>query len=180
MEFEKFCRGPLTPVNSEYAWGTTSRAVNPYALSSGGQGEESISANYSVSAGNANYLSTSSTVNGPMRVGIFSANASNTGRIASGSSYWGIMELSGNLHERCVTLSNAAGRAFTGVHGDGMLDSSGYANVSQWPGTNATGIICRGGSWNDPEIMMRVSDRSLINNTDNWISLIGFRAVRGL
>ena len=36
-------------------------------------------------------------IDGPLRVGIFAANSLNTGRITAGASYYGIMELSGNL-----------------------------------------------------------------------------------
>jgi formylglycine-generating enzyme required for sulfatase activity len=94
-----------------------------------------------------------------MRCGIFMANANNTGRITAGASYYGILELSGNLWERSVTIGNTTGRAFTGLHGDGELDLNGNAVVANWPGTNASGAGFRGGGWNKGCSIARVSDR---------------------
>jgi hypothetical protein len=179
LEFEKYCRGTQSAVNSEYAWGTTGIANEAYSLSNTGSSDEAILGNYAVTTGNACYSSTNSSINGPMRVGIFAANNSNTGRITSGSSYWGIMELSGNLRESCITIGDASGRAFTGVHGDGTLEVNGFGNVSQWPySSDLSGTICRGGSFNDPVFRLQVADRY---SADNHISgYTGFRAVRGL
>ena len=180
LEFEKYCRGTLPAVNSEYAWGTTSIAINPYSLVNAGQSNETIQDNYNVTAGNAMYQSTYSTINGPVRVGVFAAHSSNTGRVTSGCSYWGIMELSGNLHELCVSLDNSTGRSFTGLHGDGYIGNTGNCDVNLWPGANAVGTIRRGGGWDSPNYRLMVSDRSLISNTDAWNNWLGFRAVRGL
>ena len=60
------------------------------------------------------------------------------------------MELSGNLWERCVTIGHPKGRAFKGTHGDGNLDSSGYADVPDWPGKDGAGGGNRGGVWSSP------------------------------
>ncbi|MBK6755576.1 MAG: hypothetical protein IPG69_18790 [Flavobacteriales bacterium] len=38
------------------------------------------------------------------RVGAFAANVGNIGRVPSGGSYYGIMELSGNVNERAITI----------------------------------------------------------------------------
>ena len=180
LEFEKYCRGAQSAVNSEYAWGTTGIANAAYPLSNAGSADEAILGNYSVVNGNASYSSTSSSYNGPLRVGIFAANGSNTGRIASGSSYWGIMELSGNLNERCITISDATGRAYTGTHGDGILDPNGFGNVSQWPlGSDLSGTISRGGSCSDPSFRLEVADRYFADN-HSTVTYPGFRAVRGL
>jgi hypothetical protein len=87
------------------------------------------------------------------------------------------MELSGNLWELVVWMSDARGRAFTGTHGDGLLTSGGAANASTWP--NSSGVISRGGSWVDNSNDLKVSDRfndgvSFSNRSD----ANGFRAVR--
>ncbi len=81
---------------------------------------------------------------GPVRVGIFATN--NADRVSAGASYWGIMELSGNLYERPVTIGHATGRAFAGTHGDGVLTAAGNANVSAWPGEDAAGTGIQGGT----------------------------------
>jgi formylglycine-generating enzyme required for sulfatase activity len=147
LEYEKACRGTLTAVINEYAWGTAWIAGLAYTLDNAGASNEGIATNYSSSIGNASYTTTGGSINGPLRVGIFAAHSSNTGRITAGASYYGIMELSGNLWERAVTIGNATGRGFTGLHGNGALGPSGDADVSNWPGTNAVGGGLRGGSW---------------------------------
>jgi len=95
------------------------------------------------------------------------------------------MELSGNLWERAVTVGNATGRAFTGLHGNGALSTNGHANETDWPGltggevTGATGSGFRGGHWYFFASHMRVSDRVLAANSSSVRNVVyGFRAVR--
>jgi hypothetical protein len=160
-EFEKACRGTAQPVAGEYAWGTSTIASSVYSLSNSGGGNESIATGFSASNGNANYLNTSSTIGGPARVGIFAGTAGNTGRITSGATFYGIMEMSGNLYERIVTIGNPAGRAFTGIHGNGTLSVSGNADAANWPdNVTADGSGSRGGGY-EHLYHLRVSDRNL-------------------
>ena len=167
LEFEKACRGLETPVANEYAWGTATVAGNAYTLENDNATNEGIASNYSTSTGNASYDITDGSIDGPLRVGIFAANADNQGRITAGASYYGIMELSGNLWERAVTVGNATGRDFTGLHGNGALSTNGHANETAWPGltsgevTGATGSGFRGGNWSNGASRMRVSDRRI-------------------
>jgi len=185
LEFEKACRGLETPVANEYAWGTATVAGNAYTLENDNATNEGIASNYSTSTGNASYDITDGSIDGPLRVGIFAANADNQGRITAGASYYGIMELSGNLWERAVTVGNATGRDFTGLHGNGALSTNGHANETAWPGltsgevTGATGSGFRGGSWPYNATLMRVSDRFHAAYTSIFRSnRYGFRAVR--
>jgi formylglycine-generating enzyme required for sulfatase activity len=180
LEFEKACRGPQTAVSGEKAWGTADVAVSAYTLSGDGLSIEGIATNYSTTVGNAMYAATRVSGNsGPVRVGIFAANGSNTGRVSSGASYWGIMELSGNLWERPVTFNYSQGRAFTGTNGDGVLTSNGNADAATWPGTDAVGAGFRGGSWSEGPNNLQVSDRFAAGFTFyNRSSNNGFRAVR--
>ncbi len=185
LEFEKACRGLETPVANEYAWGTATVAGNAYTLENDNATNEGIASNYSTSTGNASYDITDGSIDGPLRVGIFAANADNQGRITAGASYYGIMELSGNLWERAVTVGNATGRDFTGLHGNGALSTNGHANETAWPGltsgevTGATGSGFRGGSWYDTASSMRVSDRANAAVTHSGRHrTYGFRAVR--
>ena len=180
LEFEKACRGDQPAVSGEYAWGTAGIASSAYTLSNAGAANEGIASNYSTAVGNAIYNATMVSGNdGPVRVGIFAANGSNSGRVSAGASYWGIMELSGNLWERSITIGNATGRAFTGKNGDGLLDISGDANADNWPGTDAVGAGWRGGSWLTDNITMRVSDRSIASDSYAGKNInLGIRAVR--
>ena len=162
LEYEKSCRGTIAALPNEYAWGNTLIASNPYTLINSGAYNENITTNYITSKGNAVYGSTSTSINGPVRVGIFAGNGLNTGRVTSGATYYGIMEMSGNLEERCVTVGNTTGRSFTGTNGNGLLSVGGDADVLLWPGTNAIGGGFRGGGWsNTGGALLRVSDRSL-------------------
>jgi formylglycine-generating enzyme required for sulfatase activity len=185
LEFEKACRGDQPAIAGEYAWGTADVANsigdpdNYYTLSNAGASNEGIATNYSTTAGNAMHSLVSSLNNCPVRVGIFAANGSNSGRVSAGASYWGIMELSGNLWERPITMADATGRAFTGTHGDGVLDSNGDANAATWPGTDAVGAGWRGGSWGNDTDYMQVSDRFAAGISDSYrLYFFGFRAVR--
>lgn len=69
--------------------------------------------------GNANYNTTNGSPSGPKRCGIFAASALLNNREETGGSYYGIMELTGNVYERAITVGNPEGRAFTGLHGNG-------------------------------------------------------------
>ena len=154
LEYEKAARGVQSPLAGEYAWGSTSY-VNTAAVD-GNAGKKSelpstTSANVLVSGG----------LSGPIRCGAF-ARSGSTLRSDVGASVYGVMELSGTLWERPVTVGHATGRAFTGLHGNGALDSAGKADVVNWPlESNALGSGLRGGSWLDGLTNARVSDRSL-------------------
>ena len=203
LEYEKAARGLANPVANEYAWGTaTIFAANRYTLNNAGAANEGIATNYSTSLGNANYSTTRPALSahqGPMRVGIFAANGLNSGRVTSGASYWGIMELSGNLFERTVTVGNVAGRSFTGLHGNGELNNAGAADVNHWPGINgnsnvsnanqvyggttgvtqAAGSGLRGGDWGSIAEGLRVSHRNFATYTFTARNIYyGFRGVR--
>jgi formylglycine-generating enzyme required for sulfatase activity len=179
LEFEKACRGPLTPVPLEYAWGNTSVQGLPMSLSNSGANNENIATNFSTSLGNAITNQNSGSIGGPVRVGIFAGNVLNTMRVTAGATYYGIMEMTANVEERPVTVGNPQGRQFTGLHGNGLLDVSGNADALNWPGITAVGGGFRGGRWVDGIIYTRVSDRfraALININRN--SGIGGRGVR--
>jgi formylglycine-generating enzyme required for sulfatase activity len=164
LEFEKACRGNQPAVAGEYAWGTADIANNAYTLSNAGAANEGIATNYSVTVGNGNFSYT-----GPVRVGIFAANGSNTGRVSAGASYWGIMELSGNLAESTIFISNS-GKLFTGATGDGLLASNGDSNIANCYPLDGY----RGGSFGEIQV---VSSRISPYNTISAFYL-GFRAVR--
>ena len=173
LEFEKAARGSITPVSGEYAWGTSSGS-NASGLSNSGRVNE-------VASTVGNNVNWSGGVAGPLRVGSFaSLNYGLASRANAGAGYFGSMELSGNVWERVVTVANSDGRAFTGAHGDGVVDSDGRADVSGWPAsTTAVGSGLRGGSWNAASTAARVSDRSSAATVDTArASDYGGRGVR--
>lgn len=193
LEFEKACRGTLSAIADEFPWGTTAyELTNQLALNNIGAENEGISEGYSTSTTRGNMLSDANNnsndgikkIDGPVRVGIFAANALNDGtRLRTGATYYGIMEMGGNLFEQVVTLGNEAGRSFTGIHGNGGLTRSGDADVDFWPGINgnsnstntnntfsgtigvtaAAGSGRKGSSWYRNPLAGRVSHRREVN-----------------
>ena len=154
LEFEKACRGPSTPLAGEYAWGTGA-VVYATGISNGGQSNESPS-NVGANCVGGNLGG----VQFPMRVGCLGVGTGT--RIGTGAGYYGMMDLSGNVWEKPVSVGDATGRNFTGLHGDGALDATGLANVTAWPGSGGNGVALRGGVW-DSGSFLGVSDRSLAN-----------------
>lgn len=160
LEFEKACRGGgSTAVYQEWSGGAY--ASLDYFSDLSNEGKVNETKGPTRANANCNYISAAP--NGPARCGLFATGSSS--RLQSGASYYGVMELSGNLLERVVTVGNAAGRSFAGTHGDGVLSSSGNAENSDWPGyvtsqvTGSTGSGLRGGDWSHDPTQVRVSDR---------------------
>ncbi len=153
LEFEKAARGIATAVVDEYAWGTTN-ITQVTGISNGGLINETGS-----NTGNGLCVySNNASVQGPLRSG-YAANAS-TSRETSGAGYYGNMDLSDNIWERAVTVGNAGGRAFTGLHGDGVLSTGGDMDVTNWPvASTAEGTGFRGGNWVDVVTYVRTSAR---------------------
>ena len=160
---------------NEHAWGSTA-LTRATGITSDGANNETYTNN------GANAVC-SSGVAGPLRVGVF-AGASTT-RAQAGATYYGIMEMTGNVWERAVTIQNVTGRAYTGVHGNGRLSTSGHANQTNWPGlsggevTGATGSGARGGGFTSLNQFLKMIDR---NNAHNQLTTreptYGFRGVR--
>ncbi len=176
LEFEKAARGPQMAVDNEYAWGDATVDAATTSLNNSGANNEAPN------QGNLNYAS--SVPRGPYRVGSFAGAA--TTRHTSGASYFGVMDLSGNLWKRPVSVGGSTGRSFDGMHGDGSLSVNGNATVSTWPGysgsevTGATaGSGFRGGAWNSGATYARVSDRYYASNDNTSRSRdYGARAAR--
>jgi formylglycine-generating enzyme required for sulfatase activity len=139
LELEKIGRGNLPAVINEYAWGSASLYATSYAaLTNSGAGNELPNAP-STTVGNAMYSTTLGAIGGPLRAGIFAISTST--RVAAGASYYGVMEITGNVWEMPVGVGQIAGRSFTGLHGDGEITASGFADVGFWPGANGNGTI---------------------------------------
>jgi formylglycine-generating enzyme required for sulfatase activity len=167
FEFEKACRGnnggtANAPVAFEYAWGTT--------ILTGGTNANYFNGNFTASAtwgayeGACRYWED----NGPIRAGFASSATSN--RSQAGATYYGIMEMSGNVSEQCV--GGGAGydySNFTNANGDGLLTTDGLANVTGWPVNGASpGSIIRGGNFRTfgDVYDLTVSDRMYYSGTN--------------
>ena len=198
LEFEKAARGcdrtgaspgiAVYPVNGEFAWGENANAnsvTGTANLVNDGTNSEGItSPTTSLLNVNTGFSS------GPVRVGIFSAkNASSLQRRQSGSSYYGVMELTGNVEEwmYCVgnqteyqrTNCSGAANYFDGRHGDGNINSSTGDN-NTFSTDTYFGMYARGGSYSS---LVSVSNRSGLGglcasqNYTTRTSARGFRCV---
>ncbi|MCE5199321.1 MAG: SUMF1/EgtB/PvdO family nonheme iron enzyme [Armatimonadota bacterium] len=165
LEFEKACRGPLLAVASECAWGSAEIGrADTFDGPDGSGYERPLPAtglvNCCYGGGIAPFRAAAGQTEpenpgfeGPVSCGVFS-NYRRPGipkRLNDGASYYGILELSGNLWEPCVTLGHPAGRAFLPNHGDGMLNEDGDAFVQNWPDKSGAGTGVRGGVWRSPD-----------------------------
>jgi formylglycine-generating enzyme required for sulfatase activity len=173
FEFEKVSRGPLARVGNEYIWGT----LNITQAQSTSVTNPGMASEISSVAGNGLAAYNSAAANGPLRTG-FSATASTT-RETSGSSYYGVMNLGGNVWEMVVGGSNILNYGYKLTYadlGDGELTSAGVYNVNNWQLYNSIsysslGCGCcssyikwhmemRGGSFSAAGSTLRTSDRS--------------------
>jgi formylglycine-generating enzyme required for sulfatase activity len=167
LEYEKASRGQnLFPVADEFAWGTTNITSVSGITNSGRNNERPSNA-----SANVNILNTTT---GPMRCGTFAEDDET--RQSAGATYFGIMEMTGNIWELVVGVGNAAGRGFTGVHGNGALDINGLPDVAGWP----TALGQRGGAYSSTASADgRISDRANANwNNAGRFATTGGRGVR--
>lgn len=181
LEYEKACRGGTsstanTAIVDEYPW-QSQQILQATTLSGTENGTETFNT--------GNCLFGSPTIingdggQGPVRAGIFAT--ANSGQITAGATFYGIMEMGGNIREYVVQMAtNVAADTMTRNLGDGVLQSSsgtfgggtlniGDANVSTWPQPNtgppatvAIGASCygnRGGDWNAGATYVQTSDR---------------------
>ena len=166
MEYEKICRGTGPVVNNEYAWGSTSITAGTLI----GVTPENGTETFTNTGANCTYNNITYTGGdggrGPVRVGIH-AKINGT-RESSGAAFYGVMDMSGNIGELVVIVSDSnsttATNPFDGTWGDGYIDATtGNANTTNWPAVNGTATQDawggRGGSWYHDWRYQRVSQR---------------------
>lgn len=181
LEFVKACRGPLLPVAEGYAWGTPNIIDQSFTYNLINKNTDSeLLTNHASGIGNANWIHSAIFEDGPYRTGIFAASASEQGRREdAGASFYGIMELSGNLSEMAVTIGSPQGRAYIGNHGDGLLLSTGEADVPGWPPITGEGGGLFGGSWFSQAESLWINDRRAATTGNvGYFNDVGFRCVR--
>jgi len=124
FEYEKICRGPNTPVLGEYAWGTTDLYQMQYPNPNNIYGC-SIEVQPSFALGLCNCWT------GRMyRIG--SAATQQTDRVHAGSSYYGVLDMTGGTYERCVGGWNYDYSSYTTLNGDGNINGDGSCAMTIW------------------------------------------------
>lgn len=162
MEYEKICRGPGASAE-EYAWGTTNITPGTTIGITPENGTEVFTnPNANCTYNNVTYTGGDGG-QGPVRVGIH-AKVGSPSREASGATYYGVLDMSGNVWEMVVMVSDPAGNVgsptYDGKWGDGVLDwATGQANETSWPLGNPGGFGFRGGTARTPWHDLRVSSR---------------------
>jgi len=179
LQFEKACRGPANTIIDEYAWGTT-YINNGNAFTGAETGAEYfVDATANCTRGYISFTGGDGG-RGPARCGIF-ALPTNTTREQSGATYYGIMEMSGNIWEHCIgvnTHTDVTGTIdFQGINGDGYLDATGLWNEPNWA-TAGVGSALRGGAWNDPTSYLRIGSRLYYTWSGNRGYNTGGRGIR--
>ncbi|MFH0753802.1 MAG: SUMF1/EgtB/PvdO family nonheme iron enzyme [Candidatus Omnitrophota bacterium] len=168
LEYEKAARGPGEAMVNDLAWGVSMDdlenigRVQTFDGADGSGYEKKVPqtgvVNACLGGGIAPFdvgkklVADNPGFEGPVSGEVFE-NSMHSGiseRINTGSSYYGVRNLSGNVWERCVTMGHKLGRVFDGRHGDGELDADGFSNVTNWPGKDGAGAGNRGGVWSSP------------------------------
>ncbi|WP_251620011.1 SUMF1/EgtB/PvdO family nonheme iron enzyme [Odoribacter lunatus] len=183
LEYEKACRRPFPqiPDRGEYAWNTNSGVNRLTGLGDlnfrGDEREQAINGAKNVNSGGG--------LNGPVRCGLFATSGTN--QLQSGATYWGVMDMSGNLWEMCYNAT-AAGVKFVAdnvdySHGNGELNAGGATDIASgyWPVSVGT-VGVRGGSFTSADSLLRTSDRTNAFGTyfaamTQRDSTVGFRGV---
>ena len=196
LEFEKACRGTASVVTDEYAWGNTNITQHGGTLTNAGLTSEVSSVS---TANTVLFQNNSNNPSFQIRSGSFAKSA--TSRQDAGASFYGIMDMTGNGYETTAWIVNSSTQAaptYTGLHGNGALTASGYADVTLWPGLSSGAVVSndmtgiRGGSWNNYAGKVQngcVADRQLCTitetpflNRDSYVQFYynWWRGVRGV
>jgi formylglycine-generating enzyme required for sulfatase activity len=176
LEYEKACRGTLTPILNENAWGNGTELLAGSILNSGQTNE--LASNFGT--GLCNYGGAVGSV--PMRCGYAATNS--TDRSRAGAAYYGVMDMSGNVHEPYVSFyaNPSYSDEFNGNTGDGELDADGFQNVTGWPtqtgDADVARYIAKGGNCNRGEAHLRISDRRLDGGSNYIYSTQAYVTVR--
>ena len=178
LEFEKSCRRPypFKTLANEYVWGSTSAPIpvtqpSPDGINTSGEMPESGNSSSGGSTGASGYQN-------PVRSGSFAA-VPYTGASAldcqyrAGVTYWGLMEMGGNLKE--IVASATHDKLTRDGHGLGAYSKTLWSETTSHYGYRGGGFLSRQES-------LQTSNRSEIGAItsagDNGESSVGFRGVR--
>lgn len=171
LEYERACRLPFPqqPQQGEYAWNSHEGISAVTSLTASGKASEKANNGSNVNV----HHSLPPLLLGPVRCGIFARSGSF--QQLAGATYYGVMEMSGNLQE-CVAAISYNGFS-SQTNGDGSFKTSLWTTSPSYYGV-------RGGSFAGGDSLLRVSDRSGMTNYFATVSQrdssVGFRLVRTL
>ena len=121
LEYEKAARGTKKPVAADFPWGNSSRdKVSRY------------------------YNDVGDLV---MEKGFDEKDLNDTNLEFFGASPYWVMDLSGSVWERIVSIGSEKGRSFKATHGDGTLGPYGVASNEDWPSNKDGGLGYRGSGY---------------------------------
>ena len=169
FEYEKICRGPITPVINEYAWGSTDR-FGDFDVADRGKSTE-----YNRRSGLG---ATNCGTDTLYRTGMYATATSD--RVHAGATYYGVLDMTGGVWESCIGGWNIDYSTFTTDNGDGNLYENGDSNnngstdMTEWTSNR---IIVRGGGANWQDVWQDVSARQWAQ-FDNYGHYQGGRGVR--
>jgi len=182
LEFEKACRvaNPSSrPTPNAYIWGYDYGLVLV-------SGIDNANCSNEVPSNNGNNANVVGGIGKPLRVGALAAKASSLSPSTTGASYYGVMELIGNMAELVISICRkSSDLSFDGSHGTGDVTLPN----NSWSGAKSHSYV-RGGSFintqteDGNEGCFRVSYRKDVgkdpgnNNNNNRDSYVGFRGVR--
>lgn len=129
MEYEKICRGPMIPTPREYAWGN-----NQITPPSGIKNKNTAQEYYGTGNCMYGFNSPVEATDGPTRPGSFAKTANST-RQASGATYYGVFDMSGNVWELVVSANDCRDETKNYsqyVHGIGDLDDNDSTTIETW------------------------------------------------
>ena len=185
MEFEKICRGTSSAVANEKAWGT-SLVTDAASVVNDALGNEGVSDVIVSGTGLVNAFINGVAPGGPLRCG-FAAKSATT-RLEAGATFYGVMEMSGNVYEWVMGVSGAGTNFVGSAHGDGNLQFTPNEGVSDVTGWINQGVIAnagagagasyRGGAYDNSPAQLSVSDRNYCNN--NYASKTAASGGRGV
>ncbi len=126
LEYEKACRGTNYPIPNERANGTNLVPTGVTGLNNPGANNE-VPSNTAGAGGFANI-----DVGTPVRVGCFATATTN--RVQSGATFYGAMNMLGNVVEFVYFAGYNDTYIITNILGDGVLDSNGDSTL--WTSNN--------------------------------------------
>lgn len=171
LEYERACRAPFpqAPMTGEYPWNNNSGVSRVTGLSAGGK-ETEIASNTTCNVNSDNGLTGNN--QGPVRCGLFARNAST--QLSAGATYWGVMEMAGNVRELVAAVSHTSLNR--------TINGGGAFNTTVWTNT-PTLFGLRGGSFSGVDSLLRTSNRNEMTEIISVAkrdSTVGFRLTRSL
>jgi formylglycine-generating enzyme required for sulfatase activity len=168
LEYEKAARGPLPAIAKEFAWGTTNIGRVFHFNGVDGSGTEKPLPQKKGAICNCNYGTDIAPFDkdkktvpdnpgwvGPVSVGLYENGPVLPGftkRECTGASYYGVMDLCGNVWENIISVGRLEGRSYLPEHGKGYLDADGHHIMKEWPDSHtAIGCGVRGGVFVSPD-----------------------------